>query len=93
MPIIKRINEFTDDLVKIRRDFHEYPELGMQEIRTSKIVNELLKNWGIKTYTGIGKTGVVGVLEGNTTGKTIGLRADMDALPNEDTRSYACMWT
>ena len=84
MPIIDRINEFTDDLVKIRRDFHEYPELGMQEIRTSKIVNELLKKWGIKTYTGIGKTGVVGVLKGNTTGKTIGLRADMDALPIEE---------
>ena len=84
MPIIERINEFSDDLTKIRRDFHEHPELGMQEIRTSKIVNELLTEWGIKAYTGIGKTGVVGVLEGNKPGKTIGLRADMDALPIQE---------
>ena len=84
MPIIERINEFSDDLIKIRRDFHEHPELGMQEIRTSKIVNELLTQWGIKAYTGIGKTGVVGVLEGDKPGKTIGLRADMDALPIQE---------
>ena len=84
MPIIEEIQNFSDDLIKIRHDFHQYPELGMQETRTSQKVNELLKNWGIKTYTGVGKKGIVGVLEGNNPGKTIGLRADMDALPIEE---------
>ena len=84
MPIIEEIQNFSDDLIKIRHDFHQYPELGMQETRTSQKVNELLKSWGIKTYTGVGKMGIVGVLEGNNPGKTIGLRADMDALPIEE---------
>ena len=84
MPIIEEIQNFSDDLIKIRHDFHQYPELGMQETRTSQKVNELLKSWGIKTYTGVGKKGIVGVLEGNNPGKTIGLRADMDALPIEE---------
>lgn len=84
MPIIEEIQNFSDDLIKIRHDFHQYPELGMQETRTSQKVNELLSSWGIKTYTGVGKKGIVGVLEGNNPGKTIGLRADMDALPIEE---------
>ena len=84
MPIIEEIQNFSDDLIKIRHDFHQYPELGMQETRTSQKVNELLKSWGIKTYTGVGEKGIVGVLEGNNPGKTIGLRADMDALPIEE---------
>ena len=84
MPIIEEIQNFSDDLIKIRHDFHQYPELGMQETRTSQKVNDLLKSWGIKTYTGVGKMGIVGVLEGKTPGKTIGLRADMDALPIEE---------
>ena len=84
MPIIEEIQNFSDDLIKIRHDFHQYPELGMQETRTSQKVNDLLKSWGIKTYTGVGKMGIVGVLEGNNPGKTIGLRADMDALPIEE---------
>ena len=81
MPIIDEIQNFSDDLIKIFQDFHQHPELGMEEVRTSKKVDEFLNSWGIKTYTGIGKMGVVGVLEGNKPGKTIGLRADMDALP------------
>ena len=84
MPIIEEIQNFSDDLIKIRHDFHQYPELGMQETRTSQKVNELLNSWSIKTYTGVGKKGIVGVLEGNNPGKTIGLRADMDALPIEE---------
>ena len=84
MPIIEEIQNFSDDLIKIRHDFHQYPELGMQETRTSQKVNDLLKSWGIKTYTGVGKKGIVGILEGNNPGKTIGLRADMDALPIEE---------
>lgn len=84
MPVIDRIAGFADELTAIRRDFHEHPELGMQEVRTSGIVAKLLQEWGIETHTGIGKTGVVGVLRGKSDGRTIGLRADMDALPIEE---------
>ncbi|WP_102222625.1 M20 aminoacylase family protein [Acidimangrovimonas sediminis] len=81
MPTLERIEAFADDLTAIRRDFHEHPELGFQEVRTSGKVAEMLESWGIEVTRGIGKTGVIGVLEGNRPGKTIGLRADMDALP------------
>jgi hippurate hydrolase len=84
MPVIDRIAGFADELTAIRRDFHEHPELGMEEVRTSGIVAKLLNEWGIETHTGIGKTGVVGVLKGKGSGKTIGLRADMDALPIDE---------
>ena len=84
MPIIDRIAEMADDITAYRRDFHEHPELGMEETRTSGIVADLLTQWGIQVHTGIGNTGVVGVLEGNGPGRTIGLRADMDALPIDE---------
>lgn len=84
MPVIPEIESFKDELTAIRRDFHEHPELGMEEVRTSGIVADLLNEWGIEVHTGIGKTGVVGVLYGNGPGRTIGLRADMDALPIEE---------
>ena len=84
MTVISRIAEFSDDLTSIRRDLHENPELGMEEFRTAEIVAKLLREWGIETHTGIGKTGVVGVLKGNKPGRQIGLRADMDALPMEE---------
>lgn len=81
MPVIDRIADYADELIAIRRDIHAHPELGMEEARTSALVAQLLEQWGITTHTGIGKTGVVGVLEGKQPGRTIGLRADMDALP------------
>ncbi|MBT9383752.1 amidohydrolase [Pseudooceanicola sp. CBS1P-1] len=81
MPTLDRIQAFADDLTAIRRDFHAHPELGFEEVRTSGKVAELLESWGITVTRGIGKTGLVGVLEGNRPGRTIGLRADMDALP------------
>ena len=81
MPVIDDIAAYADELTAIRRDLHEHPELGFEEVRTSGIVADKLRGWGIEVTTGIGKTGVVGVLKGNRPGKTIGLRADMDALP------------
>lgn len=84
MPVIDQIARFSADLTAIRRDLHEHPELGMEEVRTSGIVKKLLEEWGIQTHIGIGKTGVVGVLKGDGDGKTIGLRADMDALPIDE---------
>ena len=85
MPILPRIAAFTDELVAIRHDLHAHPEIGFEEVRTSGLVAEKLAGWGIAVHRGIGKTGVIGVLEGkNGAGRTIGLRADMDALAMDE---------
>ena len=81
MALIQKIENYSEDLTALRRDFHAHPEIGFQETRTSGIVADLLEKWGIETHRGIGGTGVVGVLNGTRPGRTIGLRADMDALP------------
>ncbi|HCB49892.1 MAG: hypothetical protein AMJ56_09555 [Anaerolineae bacterium SG8_19] len=73
-----------DELVHYRRDFHRYPELGFQETRTAGIVAESLSSMGLKVQAGIGKTGVIGLLEGLRDGPTVLLRFDMDALPVEE---------
>ncbi|TNJ63616.1 amidohydrolase [Paenibacillus hemerocallicola] len=78
-----------DQVVAWRRDFHQHPETGYEEIRTSSIVAEHLKSLGLDVQTGIGKTGVVGILRGEEPGPTIGLRADMDALPIQDQKEVA----
>lgn len=70
----------------MRRDFHKHPELGYQEVRTGGIVAKELEALGLEVTKGVGKTGVVGLLEGKKPGPTILLRFDMDALPiTEDT--------
>src|SRR5262249_26657038 len=74
----------SDEMVAWRRDFHAHPEIGFQEERTSGIVAEKLASWGIEVHRGIGKTGVVGGLKGRGPGRSIGLRADMDALPMDE---------
>lgn len=82
MPVINRIAEFADDVAEWRRDFHAHPELQYDVHRTAGKVAELLQTFGVdEVVTGIGRTGVVGVIRGRGPGKTIGLRADMDALP------------
>jgi amidohydrolase len=84
MPV-ERIASYMDDLVALRRDFHAHPEIGFEEERTSGIVAERLASWRIEVHRGLGKTGVVGILQGrNGGGRRIGLRADMDALPIEE---------
>ena len=70
-----------DRLVEWRRDIHQHPELGEQETRTAGLVAAHLEDLGLKVATGIGKTGVVGILEGGKPGRVVALRADMDALP------------
>ncbi len=83
MAVINRIAEFHDDMTAWRRDLHAHPELGLSETRTSAAVQEHLKSFGVdEIITGMATTGVVGVIRGNTdSGRAIGLRADMDALP------------
>lgn len=77
---IDDIKKYEPDIINYRRDFHMYPETGFEEIRTSEKVAELLEEFGLEVVKGIGKTGVVGILKGKGEGKTIALRADMDAL-------------
>jgi hippurate hydrolase len=78
---IEEALEGQDELIAIRREIHANPETAFQEQDTSALVARKLTEWGLEVHTGIGKTGVVGVLRSGSSGKTIGLRADMDALP------------
>ena len=71
-----------------RHDFHAHPELGFEEHRTSARVAELLKSFGLEVHTGIGETGVVGVLQKGNGTRSIGLRADMDALPFDEANTF-----
>ena len=94
MPIVNRIAALSDDMAAWRHDFHEHPELLYDVHRTAGIVADKLREFGCdEVVRGIGRTGVVGVIRGrkSTSGKTIGLRADMDALPITETSgvSYA----
>src|SRR2546421_12464234 len=85
MPNIERIEGYADELTAIRRDLHAHPEIGFEEVRTSGIVADKMKQWGIDVHRGIGGTGVDGVLKGKGTGgKRIGLPAEKDALPIEE---------
>ncbi|MBM6579047.1 amidohydrolase [Microvirga sp. BT689] len=87
MPIINRVADLADEVTAWRRDFHENPELLFDVHRTAGIVADKLKSFGCdEVVTGLGRTGVVGVIRGrtNNSGKVIGLRADMDALPIEE---------
>ena len=81
MNIEPKIAAFAHELTAIRRDIHAHPELGFEEERTSTIVAQKLKEWGLEVTTGIGKTGVVGTIRVGNNPRAIGLRADMDALP------------
>mmetsp|Transcript_16187 Transcript_16187/g.25133 ORF Transcript_16187/g.25133 Transcript_16187/m.25133 type:complete len:86 (+) Transcript_16187:162-419(+) len=85
MPTKNRFAELHDEITTWRRDLHENPEILFETHRTSALVAEKLEEFGLdEVTTGIGRTGVVGVIKGKATGsgKVIGLRADMDALPD-----------
>ena len=81
MNLIDRIVQFRAEIQAIRRDIHTHPELAYEEHRTSDKVAKLLAGWGIEVHRGLGGTGVVGVLRNGAGRRSIGLRADMDALP------------
>ncbi|QGR19626.1 carboxypeptidase CpsA [Stygiolobus azoricus] len=77
--------EIEDEIIRIRRQIHEYPELSYKEYNTAKLVSEVLKKLGIEVRTGVGlPTAVVGILKTSRPGKVVALRADMDALPVEE---------
>lgn len=80
MDILRDISNYEDELIELRRYFHQNPELGFQEFNTQGKIIEYLENLGLKVEK-MAKTGVVALLEGSEAGKTLLLRADMDALP------------
>ena len=79
--ILDWLSDVAGDLHAVRHDIHAHPELGFEENRTAALVAQSLKDWGYEVHTGIGKTGVVGVLRNGSSPRTLGIRADMDALP------------
>ena len=92
MAIINRIGDFQGEMTTWRRDLHAHPELGFEEVRTSAFVADKLRSFGLdEVHTGLAKTGVVGVLRAGSGRDSIGLRADMDALPIHEAadRPYA----
>jgi amidohydrolase len=84
---VERIRSYHAELKALRHDLHAHPELAFTETRTSALVAEKLGGWGIEVHRGLAKTGVVGVIQGRriTSGKGVGLRADMDCLPVHET--------
>ncbi|HLS55061.1 MAG TPA: M20 aminoacylase family protein [Zeimonas sp.] len=87
--IVERIAERHAELSAWRRDIHAHPELGFEETRTAALVAERLASFGIDVHRGVGRTGVVGVLRNGSSPRTIGLRADMDALPILEANTFA----
>jgi amidohydrolase len=79
--IREKANAIQEKMISWRRDIHEHPELGDQEVRTSGLVAQHLRALGLDVRTGVARTGVVAILKGGKPGRTVALRADMDALP------------
>jgi amidohydrolase len=79
---IKILSEkLAPELIEIRRDLHAHPELGLRETRTSAIVADYFRKLGLEVRTGLGQTGVLGILKGGKPGPVVAMRGDMDALP------------
>jgi hippurate hydrolase len=89
MSLIDRFNQMHSEMTAWRRDIHAHPELGFQEHRTAELVATKLTEFGCEVHRGIAGTGVVGVLRAGNGSGFIGLRADMDALPIQETTTHA----
>jgi hippurate hydrolase len=86
---VEHIRNYHPELRALRRDIHAHPELAFEESRTASLVAERLQGWGIEVHTGLAKTGVVGTIRGKKqSGKAIGLRADMDCLPIDESNTF-----
>jgi hippurate hydrolase len=89
MKLTEPIVAWKDDIAAIRRDIHAHPELAYEEQRTAEVIARQLEAWGITVHRGLGVTGLVGVIHGKTqNGRGIGLRADMDALPVQESNTF-----
>ncbi|MDD3937984.1 M20 aminoacylase family protein [Rhodoferax sp.] len=89
MHLIPEIVQQRSGLEALRRDLHAHPELCFNEFRTADKVATKLAEWGIPVHRGLGTTGVVGIVKNGTSGRAIGLRADMDALPMQEANTFA----
>lgn len=89
MNLVDDIAAIHDEMTTWRRDIHAHPELGFEEHRTAEFVATKLREFGLDVYTGIGRTGVVGTLRVGNTTRSVGLRADMDALPIAEANTFA----
>jgi amidohydrolase len=86
---VELIRTYHAELTGIRRDIHAHPELAFEESRTASLVARELEKYGVEVHRGLAKTGIVGVIRGKTdSGKGVGLRADMDCLPINETNSF-----
>jgi amidohydrolase len=88
MNLVDDIASMSEEMTAWRRDIHAHPELGFEETRTAEFVATKLREFGLDVYTGIGKTGVVGTLRVGNTTRSVGLRADMDALPIAEANTF-----
>jgi len=88
MLLAEGILEFQAEIQAIRRDLHAHPELRFEEHRTAAVVAAKLREWGLEVTTGIGGTGVVGTLRRGSSTRSVGLRADMDALPLQEHNTF-----
>ena len=89
MAIDQSIARLHGEMTAWRRDIHAHPELGFEETRTAAIVADKLESFGLEVHRGVGRTGVVGVLRAGKASRSVGLRADMDALPIEEANDFA----
>jgi len=88
MNLIKEIVQWHKELISWRRDIHAHPELAFAEVRTANFIAAKLNSFGLEVTSGIGGTGVVGTLRAGSSNRSIGLRADMDALPMEELNTF-----
>ena len=89
MAIINRVADFHDEMTHWRRQLHSHPEICYEEVWTSDFIAGKLAEFGIDVVRGLAGTGVIGILKGKTdTGRSIGLRADMDGLPMPETNDF-----
>ncbi len=105
MKLLDDVLAAAPEITQIRRDIHAHPELCFEEHRTADVVAQRLQAWGIEVHRGLAGTGVVGVIRGKdagASGRAIGLRADMDALPVQEKNKFArqpargedaCLWS
>ena len=90
MPIINRIANFAEEMKQWRQELHSNPELKFDCYETAEFIVKRLKEFGIsEIHTGIAKTGIVAIINGKKEGETIGLRADMDALPLQEIKQHS----
>jgi len=90
MPILNSINQMLKEMTEWRQYLHKNPEIGLEEFKTSEYIQNKLNSWGIKYKSGYSKTGIIGWVKGNkgNSDKSIGLRADMDALPMPELNTF-----